>query len=376
MGAGEPQGERSLLELVTLAVRRRRLLVGLPLVAMIAALLLSFVLPHEYTVQSRFMPEATQAQASRMAGLASQFGIDIGGDNTESVVFYQELLSSGEVLRAAALTNYAFPRRETGSDTIRGNLVELLHADGDTPDERIKNAIEQLRELVAALPDRESQIVTLRTSAPWPALSVELNQRLLALVNEFNLDRRQSRAAAERKFLQGRVDSAGAELRAAEVALERFLTENRRYEESPQLRFEFNRLQRRATFTQDLYTSLSQSFEQARVDEVRNTPVITVLDQPRPPAEQTSPNPMMNGLLGLVLGALLAFGIVIAQELLGGARAAHPARYRELRAALSDAVPGRRRSASAEPPREREAEGEYAVEAADRPRSVPGTFKG
>ncbi len=44
--------------------------------------------------------------------------------------------------------------------------------------------------------------------------------------------------------------------------------------------FEHDRLERPVSMRQELVTAMAQAYEQARVDEVRNTPVITVIDQP------------------------------------------------------------------------------------------------
>ena len=335
------EADRSVFEFVTVLARNWRLLAGFPLLVAASAVVVSvLLLPRRYTVESRFIPESNGPNVSRLAGLAAQFGVNIpGGETTESIDFYAELLESQDLLRDVVLTEFAV--RDRGGDSIRGNLVELLDADGDTPAEREREAVEELAELVIARPDPGANMVTLRTSAEYPSLAVAINTRLLGLLNEFNLERRQSRAAAEREFLESRVEEAATDLRAAEERLERFLSENRRYNESPQLRFEEGRLQRVVALRQQLYTSLAQGFEQARVDEVRNTPVITIVDQPRGPARRTAPNIIVNGLLGLIFGLLLALGYIITREFFFAARQRNPAEFARLRAALRGSGSGK-----------------------------------
>lgn len=341
----------SLVQMATLLLERRRLLLGLPLLTGLAAVVLSLLLlPRLYTVESRFTPESSAPQMSRLLGLATQFGIEVGAEGDQSVDFYAELLESQELLRSAALTEYVVSER--GGRERRDNLVELLEVKGDTEDERIRETVEVVNDLVVARTDVKAGIVSVRVSMPWPELAVHVNRRLLELVNEFNLDRRQSRASAEREFLEARVAEASRDLNAAEDELERFLDENRRYSESPQLSFEYTRLQRRVSLVQEVFRSLVQAYEQARVDEVRNTPVITVLDQPRGPAERTSPAFLLNAVLGVLLGALLALAILSVQELLARARRARPAEFAELEAAARKAMgwlPRRRARAKAKP---------------------------
>jgi uncharacterized protein involved in exopolysaccharide biosynthesis len=50
---------------------------------------------------------------------------------------------------------------------------------------------------------------------------------------------------------------------------------------------------------------LAQNFEQARIDEVRDIPVITIVEAPEPPALPDSRMLLLRGLLALVAGALL-----------------------------------------------------------------------
>ena len=60
-----------------------------------------------------------------------------------------------------------------------------------------------------------------------------------------------------------------------------------------------------------IYTTMLSAYEQARIEEVRNLPVITVLESPELPID---PNPRGGArktaiglLLGFVLGCILAF---------------------------------------------------------------------
>lgn len=329
----EPGAERTLLQLAALLVRNFRVLIGLPILSAAAAVVFALMLGESYTVESRFMPESGQTRSASLSGLAAQFGLELGSAEAgESVDFYAELLESHDLLRSAVLTEY---RVAAGGDTVVANLVELLEVKGPTPAHQVRNAVAKVSDLVDVRPDPSARIVTVRTSAPWPDLAVQLNQRVLGLVSEFNLGRRQSRAGGERRFLESRVQEAERELREAEADLARFLTENRRYDESPQLAFEHGRLQRRLELVQQVYMTLAQGHEQARLDEVRNTPVITILDHPRPPALQTAPRLPVSAILGLLFGFFLAVTLVALRETVAGVRRRAPERYEELRSAIA-----------------------------------------
>ena len=111
-------------------------------------------------------------------------------------------------------------------------------------------------------------------------ISIGASRPILDLVHTFDLTTRQTQAGAERRFSGERLAELTGELRDAEDTLKSFLIENRVFSNSPALQFEHDRLQRAVTMRQELVTSLAQAYERARIEEVRNTPVITLIDPP------------------------------------------------------------------------------------------------
>ena len=152
--------------------------------------------------------------------------------------------------------------------------------------------------------------VTLTVETEWPDLSQAIATRLIEEITLFNLDTRQSQAAAERTFIEARVDSARAELHAAESDQQQFLESNRQWQNAPLLSFQHDRLAREVMLRQSVLTTLVQSYEQARIAEVRDTPVITVLQEPFLPPGPDERNLALGAALGIVLGGMV--GIVLA----------------------------------------------------------------
>ena len=170
-------------------------------------------------------------------------------------------------------------------------------------------------------------MVILVTDTPWPEFSEQLNRTLLELTNTFNLERRQSQAAAERLFVEGRLHERQVELKAAEDELEQFLDRNRSIEASPQLQFQRARIQRRVTLADQVFTTLSQAYEQARIDEVRNTPVVTIVDPPEGSVAQDAFSSLAR--IGFVLGLLAGIVLALVVELLSHLRRQNTPEFRE-----------------------------------------------
>ena len=326
------------LGLLVLLLRRARLIVLLPLTTALAAVAFSIAF-REYTAQSRFAPERAGADLSRVAGLAAQFGFSVPRDAAgESADFYVDLLESGEILRAAVLTEYRVPTAPQSADTVAGTLLGLLAIEGDTQEARVRSGIDVLRERTNAAASIKSGLVSLETTLPSAPLAEAVNARMLEILSDFDRVRRQQRAQAERAFVEERLAGAGEELAEAETALSAFLDRNRQAFQSPRLTMESARLERQVALRQQVYASLAQAYEQARIEEVRNTPIITVVDRPWGSA-RPGEGPIIAAAIGLSLGFVAALGLIFALEYLQRQRGT--AEMAELRAAFAGVRPVR-----------------------------------
>lgn len=298
--------EISLWEVLAVLLRRRGTIV-LSTIA-VAALAVAFTLlrAETYTTEASFRPQGSEQSSSQLLALASQFGVSVPtGAEEASPAFYTELLTSREILSRAATQPYEVE----GVGTVL--LKDLLEIEEDTEALRDQKTIEWLREeAVEVSTGRETGTVTLSVTTEWADLSQAIATKLLAEVSEFNLHTRQSQAAAERAFIEERVRQAERELEDAEESLRVFLESNRQWRDSPLLVFRQEGLQREVTLRQTVLTNLVQSFEQARISEVRDTPVITVLQTPYLPPGPDERRLVLSAALGIVLGGML--GIVLA----------------------------------------------------------------
>ncbi|HEU5207803.1 MAG TPA: hypothetical protein VFU06_00215 [Longimicrobiales bacterium] len=261
-----------------------------------------------YVARSTLKPAAGSQANSSMMAMASQLGLPFGmSADVGSLALYEEVLRSRRVLIEALQTEYTF---KDGDRTIQRTLAEVYAGRPVTAD-NANDLIKRLRDEVRIHLNDAAGTITIETVAELPLLAEVVNVRLLELLNEFNLNYRQSRARAEREFLETRTRAQAERLAAAEEALQRFLTSNRNFGESSELGFEYQRLQRAVAFHQQIYLSLSQSLEQARLDEVRNTDVIVVVDNPEGSAMESG-----GGVLRAVIAGFAGTIVVLLAGLL------------------------------------------------------------
>ena len=325
----------SILRLLNIILRRRWIVAVLPVA--LATIVCTFTLlrARTWTSSASFVPSGAQAggDLGRFSGLAAQFGIGLpGAMSGESPEFYQALLESGQLRRMAARTEYRIVD-ETEPDTTWtvGNLVNFFRIRGRTEPIRLDRAAEILGRRLTVSTSPETGQVRLAVRTKRPELSAQIVDRLIALVNEFNLETRQSQAEAEREFVERRLAAGRGNLRSAENVLQRFLQENRRIEDSSELRFERDRIQRNINVLQEVVLSLSQALEQARIEEVRNTPVITVVEAPFQPVRPDRLRLIAKGLISLATGLFLGIAGAFMLEFFADSRERDPDEYREFR---------------------------------------------
>jgi len=269
--------------------------------ALVAGLTLYF--PRTYTARSTFMPQ-TRKQSSSLSGIAAQFGLAMPTtEASQSPAFYADLVQSRGLLGSVVDTPFEY---ETEDGTkVKGTLTDFYKSKGKSPALRRDAAIRRLADDVDATTVQKTGVVDLSVTVTQPALAVQINQRLLELLNEFNLKSRQSQAGEERRFTERRLSEVKQDLRAAEDRLQQFLQRNRDIRNSPELTFQADRLQREVAMQQDVYTNLDQAYEQAKIEEVRDTPVITVVQQAEFPVRPDRRGLVIKSILGLMAGLLV-----------------------------------------------------------------------
>jgi len=239
---------------------------------------------------------------SGLGQLATQFGLLSSRGVTTSPQFYADLLVSREMQRDVVTSQYS----ALGS-TDSANLLNYFDIAADTGTRAVLRAMKRLQDLYSVRPDRLTGVVHLEVHTRIPNLSVQIAHRFLELVNEYNLRRRQSQARAEREFAGQQVAMDKENWRPQRM---RSPTSIGGTDVSPIRQVCLRRREIEATGGAAAATLrvLAQGYETAKIDEVRNTPVITIVEHPEGLVEPTAWDTQDHGHC-VVLVSLLSFGI-------------------------------------------------------------------
>jgi uncharacterized protein involved in exopolysaccharide biosynthesis len=267
-------------------VAHLRLLIIAPVLLAGAAAGISLLLPARYTAIARFYPESPAATGlpAGLASLADRLGFAVGAEARQSTEFYSQLTHTRRVLERLLLTS--FPAGE-GSDSAP--LLTQLGLEADREAERMENAVLLLRRRVSVDVDRRTGVGLVQVQLHAPDVSAAVANETVALMNWYNRTTRQSQARERRGFAEERVREVGQRLEVLEDSLRRFYEANVQWENSPRLRFEESRLRRRVGVQEGLLTLLQQELESARIAEVNEAPVVSLVDPAVAPTRRSWP---------------------------------------------------------------------------------------
>jgi uncharacterized protein involved in exopolysaccharide biosynthesis len=243
-----------------------------------------------------------------MLNLAVRLGVSVGGaEASTSPQFFSDMAVSRGILGSVALDTFEIG---VGADHRRGTLASLYRIMGPSPAVQREYVLRRLEKDVASRVDLRTGVIAITVRAPDPNLAVTIASKITSALDRFNQDSRRLQSGAERRFAESRRLEITSELHAAEDTVRNFVLQNRLFQGSPALQLEYARKMRAVDGLQSVYNSITQEYEQARIDEVRDTPVLTVIQTPEVPAL-----PLPRGLIRkavLLVFLAIPFGMLIA----------------------------------------------------------------
>lgn len=331
-GAPPAQPATSLLRLAAMLLRRWRFVVAAGLLGAAAAAAWALLATPRYRSTARFALEERRGISAAGGGLAALAG-QLGGGTLggiRSLQFYAEVLVGQELLEEIVLDSFPDPE----APGTRKQLIDILDIRGDNPRRRLSDGVDRLRDAVATSTNDRTGTITLDVALPDPDLAAAVTARMYDRLERFNIETRKSSASERREFASREITRAQSELRDAEAAMRNFLEANRGGLDIPRLNFQRQQLQRRIDLLEESYGELARELQEAKIDEVRDTPVFTLVQRPTPAPYREFPKRVRMTLIGGILGGALAVFWLGLRASGWTARTLDPAGYEQLRTAV------------------------------------------
>ena len=302
----------SLTDMLLIIAQQIKIIIIVPtIICIITIIYVSFFIEPIFTSTSKIMFSSNAGGVSQVAGIASQFGINIPtGNQTEQKWAYAEIIKSRTLSKK--MLNKKFDTKKFGSQK---SLLQILTYGNQTPSIGLDTleifAVDKLLSMIDLSEDKITGIYTLTISASEPHFSAELNKLLIEEVDAFQREYNKSKTSETKNFIIERILTTEKELKIAEEELKNFSDRNRRIENSPALLLDQQRLAREVTVLTGVFTTLKQQFETTKIEELREADYVIVLDPPEIPLYSSKPKKkkmvILAGIIGIALGIAIGF---------------------------------------------------------------------
>lgn len=298
------------VEALAVIWKRRKFIAYFVGAVTLLSVIVSLLLPPYYRSTATILPETQTNKLSSLGGLsdlAALAGVNVGGEGS-LIKLYPTIIKSESVLKDVIYARY---RTLEYPDSV--NLIQYWDIKEKKPGGAYEDALKVLRDELDVSMDVKTNIITMFIETKEPRLSADILNSIVEQLDRFVLTKRTTTASEQRKFIEGRLAEVKGDLTRSEDALKDFRERNTQVR-SPQLLLEQGRLERDLQINNTLFIELKKQYEIAKIEEVKNMPVISVLDLARPAVYKDRPKRSVIVIATFFLTFLLALTYVVGEK--------------------------------------------------------------
>jgi len=293
----------SLIDIYLIVARNIRTLIFYPSIGFLIAIsyLLFFSVPM-YTSSGK-ISSSSSGSKPQFSGLASQFGINLSAGTSSTSWVYPEIIKSRQIAKRMLVKTFK------SDENNEKKLINILLDRSNIFDFNNVDTVKALNKFISLIDiqeDRKTGIYTIQITTKNNLLSKQLLQALFDELQNFQLTYNQNQHKKAREFIEERISLTRIELVKAEETLKNFTSKNRRIENSPQLLLEKNRLNRDVSVPLQVFTTLREELETAKIEEYKEKDYIVIIDNPSLSLNPSKPN------ISIVIFALIMAGLFVS----------------------------------------------------------------
>jgi len=261
-----------------------------------------------YESHSTILLPRNNAGLGGIAGVAAQFGVNVPSGSSADLTspsLFPELI--GSRIFAERILDKSFYSKDF--DKELSLLAVFTYGDGSPDlgkDTLIQKAMGALQGMISFESKGSFSVLTVKAGDPYFAR--DLNKVVLNELQSLNRYFKGQHLNEKTNFIKNRIESVGNDLKKSEQTLKIFREQNRQIS-SPALQLEYEHLNRDVDIQKGIYLTLKQQQELAKIEEVEQTTIVQVLDEPQIPLSASNINLKLSVLIAGILG--IGFGIMI-----------------------------------------------------------------
>ena len=293
--------------------KRIKLIIVITLLSISFAIVyLFFIAQPVYLTTAKLLPTGEDNSLSNIQGLASQFGLALpfqSGSNLSFSDIYPEIVKSRQL--TGIVLEKKFNTRKFGQNQLLKNILSRQYRlDKYDVDERFKRSSEILQDNIKVSKARLTSIVTLEVRGLEPEFAVDLANTIISESDKLQREFKTHQISDKRSFIEERIKDVKKDLESAQEDLKEFRERNRQVQYSPALLLEEERLTTEMDVKKEIFSTLKQQFELAKIEEVEEGATVQILDKPVAPYEKSSPKIFLSIFLSIFIG--FGLSVVIA----------------------------------------------------------------
>ena len=298
---------------------------------LIIILLIYFFSDRLYTSKAVIAPINDFEQNAVSSVLASQLGLSnnvnidpktiFESEGLKKTIIYRdrELSSNLEKINLIEFWEIGKPKWYNPLDWL-GALIDLFKSKNEgnliIKKRTIEhNAIKKLNKRISYSQDFYTNEIIITTTMEDRSLAKEINNEIISYINTFITNSKNKNAASQAFFLNKRLNEVKQTLKESENEMEKFLEDNRSFQDSPSLQKIYMRIARKIEIDTQIIIQLTTQMEVNKVNELSEVSNFVIVDDSSFPARKVYPKAFILLLYLVISVLLLTFAKVLYKDI-------------------------------------------------------------
>ncbi|WP_200980079.1 GNVR domain-containing protein [Echinicola sp. 20G] len=350
--------EIDLLALAKTVWNQRKLVLRIVGLFVTLGFLVAIFSPKEFTASGTYLPQTSNGgkPGGSLGGIASLAGINLGTVNggseipptlypkiVSSIPFKKKMLNAPlkflEIDEEVTYRKYYEEYHSPGvlgyvkkyTVGLPGLLIKALKGEVEEKQAEYNEggvmivSLEEMEhfrrlgsQLVVSFNEKEG-FVQLSVTMPEAKASAQMAKYAEVLLHQEVIDFKVKNAQEQLKFTEASFKNKKKEFESIQNRLARYRDRNQNISSSVALN-QLEKLESEYNLAFSVYTEMAKQLEQAKLQVSKDTPVFSVIDPITIPAEKSAPKRPLILFIFIVIGLMIALGVVFGREYLDGVR--------------------------------------------------------
>jgi uncharacterized protein involved in exopolysaccharide biosynthesis len=251
---------------------------------------------------------------SQFNNLASLVGVKVGEVSATDI--YQNLINSESVILPVITQKYL---TKEYPDSV--NLVDYFGVKVEDKNPNIQKRLRELKvkelmlkSLVITDIDRVNKILSIKVTMPEAQLSADVANNILGSLDSYIRTKRKSYAIDQRLYIEKRLIEVKDSLNLSENKLKDFREKNRMILQSPNLLLAQGRMMRDVEIMQGIFVELSKQLELAKIDEIKDTPILNIKENALSPIKKAGPHRLIIFIISCFITFFFSLALFLVND--------------------------------------------------------------